>query len=475
MATKLNKRSVVIVGGGLTAALVARQLTAKGTDVLVLERGVDRRKAAEAKIPNQRDELRWDIRGGLGQDWAVETYTVRHSRNEDALPARRLGAFLPGEGLGGAASHWNGFTWRWSEYDPTLRTRFETRYGKSAIPADLLIQDWGVTYAEMEPHHHLFEKLFGISGKAGNINGKIQSGGNPFEAPRRDDYPQPPVQPTEAGLIFKGACEKLGYKPFIAPSGNSSGTYTNPDGMKLGQCQYCGHCERFICEAQAKATPDALLYPVLFQRKNFEIRLQCRVLGVDYDREAKRVLGVRYVDLITGEEYEQPADVVVLAAFTMSNTRFLLMGGIGAPYNPATGEGVVGKNFCIRPIRRSISSSGIAGSIRSSPAAAPASASTNSTTTISIIPVSDSLAAAESVPISRTGVPSAVGACRRGRRVGARNGRKRMPPGTPTRSRSKFKARAIRIARTISISIRSTMTSMVSRWCASPSIGATTI
>ena len=35
MTTKLDKRTVVIVGGGLTAALVARQLTAKGTDVLV--------------------------------------------------------------------------------------------------------------------------------------------------------------------------------------------------------------------------------------------------------------------------------------------------------------------------------------------------------------------------------------------------------------------------------------------------------
>jgi len=108
MATKLPKRTVVIVGGGLTAALVARQLTAKGTDVLLLERGYDRRKSAEAKLPNQRDELRWDIRGGLGQNWAVETYTVRHSSKDEALPARRLAAFLPGEGLGGAASHWNG-------------------------------------------------------------------------------------------------------------------------------------------------------------------------------------------------------------------------------------------------------------------------------------------------------------------------------------------------------------------------------
>jgi gluconate 2-dehydrogenase alpha chain len=346
MATRLDKRTVVIVGGGLTAALVARQVTAKGTDVLLLERGYDRRKSAEAKLPSQRDELRWDTRGGLGQDWAVETYTVRHSSNEEALPARRLGAFLPGEGLGGAASHWNGFAWRWAEYDPTLRSRFESRYGAKAIPRELLIQDWGVTYAEMEPYHHLFEKLYGLSGKAGNINGTMIPGGNPFEAPRRDEYPQAPLQPTEAGLIFKAACDKLGYKAFIAPSGNSSGPYTNPDGMKLGQCQYCGHCEKFICEAQAKATPETLLYPVLAQRKNFEIRMQCRVTGIDYDKDSKRATSVRYVDMITGTEYEQPADVVVLAAFTMSNTKFLLLSGIGRAYDPVTGEGVVGKNFC---------------------------------------------------------------------------------------------------------------------------------
>jgi gluconate 2-dehydrogenase alpha chain len=346
MAARLNKRTVVIIGGGLTAALVARQLTARGTEVLVLERGHDRRNGAESTIPNQRDELRWDVRGGLGQDWSVETYTARHATNEESVPTRRLAAFLPGEGLGGAASHWNGFLWRWSEYDPTLRTRLETRYGKNAIPSDMQIADWGVTYAEMEPHHHLFEKLYGLSGKAGNINGKLQPGGNPFEAPRRDDYPQPPLESTEAGLIFKAACEKLGYKPFIAPSGNSSGTYTNPDGMRLAPCQYCGHCEKFICEAQAKATPETLLYPVLLQRPNFEIRLRCQVLGIDYDRQAKRAIGVRYLDLVTGQEYEQPAEVVVLGAFTMTNTRLLLMASIGTPYDASSATGVVGKNFC---------------------------------------------------------------------------------------------------------------------------------
>jgi gluconate 2-dehydrogenase alpha chain len=346
MTTKMKKRTVVICGGGFTAGLIARQLTAKNIDVLVLERGGDRSNAAEAKMPNQRDELRWDVRAGLAQDRAVQTYSLRYSRTENALPARQLEAFLPGEGEGGAANHWNGQTWRWAEYDPVLRTRLENQYGKKAIPAELPIQDWGVTYAELEPYHALWEKLFGIAGKAGNLRGTIQPGGNPFEAPRQDEYPQPPLPATEAGLIFTSACESLGLKPFPMAAGNSPNAYTNPDGMRLGQCQFCGHCERFICEANAKASPEVLLYPMLLKRSSFELRLHSHVLGIDFDKKGKQVRGVRYIDLLTGEEYEQPANVVVLASFTMSNTKYLLMSGIGRPYDPKTGTGVVGKNFC---------------------------------------------------------------------------------------------------------------------------------
>jgi gluconate 2-dehydrogenase alpha chain len=342
----LGKRTVVIVGGGLAAGLVSRQLTAQGIDVLVLERGGDQSNGAEAKLPTQRDELRWDTRQGLVQDWSVEPYTLRYSVKERAVPVRWMGAFRPGDGLGGAGNHWNGVTWRWEEYDPAIRTRYEQRYGKAAIPADVPLQDWGITYAEMEPYHHLFEKLFGLSGKAGNIEGRIQAGGNPFEAPRRDEYPQRPLEPTEAGLVFKATTERLGYHPFPSPAANSSGAYTNPDGQQLGQCQYCGHCENFICEARAKASPGLLLYPMLSRRQGFETRLHAHVLGLDYDRHARRVTGVRYVDLLNGQEYQQPADVVVLAAFTMTNTKLLLMANIGKAYDPVAQAGVVGKNFC---------------------------------------------------------------------------------------------------------------------------------
>ncbi|WP_436046376.1 GMC family oxidoreductase [Variovorax paradoxus] len=255
-------------------------------------------------------------------------------------------AFLPGEGMGGAANHWNGQTWRWAEYDPALRTRLESRYGKAAIPREMMVQDWGISYAEMEPYHDLFEQLFGIAGQAGNVGGRLIDGGNPFEAPRQRDFPQPPLEILESGRIFKAAAQSLGYKPFPLPAANSPRAYTNPDGASLAPCQYCGHCERFFCEANAKASPAVLLYPLLRKQRNFEIRLHSQVTGLVYDKHARRVTAVQFIDLQTAQMYEQPADVVVLSGFTMTNTKLLLTSGIGRPYDPKTGKGVVGKNFC---------------------------------------------------------------------------------------------------------------------------------
>jgi choline dehydrogenase-like flavoprotein len=75
--------------------------------------------------------------------------------------------------------------------------RVESRHGP-----DLTIQDWGVTYDELEPHYDRFEYLCGVSGKAGNIKGTIQPGGNPFEAPRAREYPTPPMKEPYSERYF---------------------------------------------------------------------------------------------------------------------------------------------------------------------------------------------------------------------------------------------------------------------------------
>ena len=47
----------------------------------------------------------------------------------------------------------------------------------------------------------------------------------------------------------------------------------------------------------------------------------------------------------SGEEWEQPADLVILAAFTIFNVHLLMMSGIGKPYDPVANQGVIGRNF----------------------------------------------------------------------------------------------------------------------------------
>src|SRR5258706_12792397 len=165
MTRQLPGRTVVMIGGGMTSALAARALVAKGVDVLVLERGDDRAHSAADEIPSQRDELRWALRLQNEENVGREIYTLRYASSETAVPARRLEAFIPGEGVGGAANHWNGQSWRWSEYDPVLRTHLANRYGAKAIAAHLSVQDWGVSYAELERYPDLWEKLFGIGGQ----------------------------------------------------------------------------------------------------------------------------------------------------------------------------------------------------------------------------------------------------------------------------------------------------------------------
>jgi gluconate 2-dehydrogenase alpha chain len=276
---------------------------------------------------------------------SIDTYTVRNKPSETALPMRRLGSFLPGEGVGGAGAHWNGVTWRWPDHELRIRTKYQERYGKDFIPADMPLQDWGISGPELEPYYDKFEYTAGVSGKAGNIKGQIQKEGNPFEDPRSRDYPLPPLVSNHASRMFEKTARELGYHPYIRPTANASQPYTNPDGMKIGQCQYCGFCERFGCEANAKGSPLITVIPVALRNPNVELRTYTWVTKVLKDSTGKKATGVVYTNMLTGEEMEQPADLVILSAYGLSNVHLMLLSGIGKPYDPQTQTGVIGKNY----------------------------------------------------------------------------------------------------------------------------------
>lgn len=344
MAIKKDPVDIVIVGFGWTGSVMAMELAATGLNIVALERGEQRDTYPDFAYPRMMDELTYGIRLKLFQDASKETVTVRHTGNDTALPYRRFGSFLPGDGVGGAGVHWNGMLWRPLEADLKMRSTVIERYGADFIPQDMQVQDYPFTYAEMEPYFDKFEKICGAAGQAGNINGEKIAGGNPFEAPRQNPYPTKALKQQYSGILFGNAAKELGYHPFPVPAANCSEPHTNPYGVQLGVCNYCGFCERFGCVNYSKASPQSCVLPALYQYKNFELRTQSHVLRVNTDATGTKATGVTYIDA-NGQEVEQPANLVVLSAFQLHNVRLLLLSKIGKPYDPATGEGVVGRNY----------------------------------------------------------------------------------------------------------------------------------
>src|SRR5271155_375726 len=344
MATKLLPKDVVIIGLGWTGAILANELTDHGLDVVAIERGPWRDTATSFNIGYAPDELRYAVRLDLFQRPAQSTMTFRNNDSQTALPIRQFGSFLPGNGVGGAGIHWNGVTWRFLPTDFRVRSHLTERYGADFIPAELSIQDWGITYDELEPFYDRFEYLAGVSGKAGNLNGVTQDGGNPFEGPRKRDYPLPPMRMTYGPTLFAEAARALGHHPFPQPSANLSAAYTNPLGVKMGQCTYCGFCERFGCANYSKASAQTSVLPVLMRKSNFEARTECEVVKINLDASGKHATGVTYVDS-SGARWEQPAEIVLVCAFSFHNPRMLLISGIGRPYDPRTREGTIGRNY----------------------------------------------------------------------------------------------------------------------------------
>lgn len=344
MATRLPPVDALMVGFGWTGAIMAQELTEAGLNVLALERGSWRDTPTDFATTFAQDELRYYWRHELFESPAHNTLTIRNKPEQTALPMRRLGSFLPGTNVGGAGVHWNGQVWRFLPSDFLARSHNMERYGAGQFVEGSTVQDWGVTYEDLEPHYERFEYLCGVSGKAGNLGGTIVDGGNPFEGPRKREYPNPPMAMSYPPTLFAEAARELGHKPFPQPSANMSQAYTNPLGVTLAPCTYCGFCEKFGCGNYSKATPQTTLLPALMRKRNFKLRTEAEVTRINLDSSGKRAVSVTYIDS-AGQEFEQPAEIIVLSAYILHNVRLLLLSGIGKPYDPATGQGVIGKNY----------------------------------------------------------------------------------------------------------------------------------
>src|SRR6202521_1768300 len=216
---------VVIVGGGWTGLLMAKELGSRTSlSVVVLERGGPRKTE---NYSSDMDELDYAIRTHMMQDFSKETVTFRHTPQQRALPLRQHGCFLPGSGIGGAGEHWSAWFPRFLPDCFELLSSTVGKYGAGKLSEDHSVQDWGITYDNLEPHYTRAENLLGISGKAGNLRGKLIEGGNIFEGWRSAEYPTPPTKIPYIASLFGDAAKSLGSHPYPIPASPTDSSFTN--------------------------------------------------------------------------------------------------------------------------------------------------------------------------------------------------------------------------------------------------------
>src|SRR5256885_1766762 len=115
--------------------------------------------------------------------------------------------------VGGTSVHYMAQSWRLNPWDFKVRSETIRRYGASRIPKGSTIEDWPFGYEELEPYYDKVEYAIGVSGKAGNVQGKVDDRGNIFEGPRKREYPMPALRSTGFTERMTTAAKSLGWHP----------------------------------------------------------------------------------------------------------------------------------------------------------------------------------------------------------------------------------------------------------------------
>ena len=263
---------VLIVGGGITAALVAQKLAERRPDwsVIVVEAGKRLFDAANRMKYRQRNL-------DYGENiWPGDFIPDQSARG---IISRTMA-------VGGSALHWGGVCNRFSEED----TRLKSMYGLAA--------DWPIEWKELERYYCEAERRMGVSGEPSPLP----------EDWRSEPYPMAAMTMTWNLIQLKAWAEKSGIRFWTTPQAKN--TVEGYDGRSI--CHRCNTCE--ICPTGARYSPD-WTFKKLLAGKNFQLHDQTLVRRLALDEESPRVASAHAVrEDGTGAALQYRARTFILAS-----------------------------------------------------------------------------------------------------------------------------------------------------------------
>lgn len=290
---------VVVVGAGAAGGIVAEQLALAGKRVALLERG-RRQRFSETG----HDELRSQRTTVLGNAFGPDD---RESVREVADAAGRTRRVLPSEGaynnvatcVGGGTFSYGAMAWRYFERD----FKMKSTYG---APANSTLEDWPITYQDLEPFYTKAEWEIGVSGKAG---------ANSLEPPRSKPYPMPALPYNREASLLARAASRLNWHPFPIPMAINSVPYQGRPA-----CIACPHCVGFACEVEAKNSTAVTVIPRAVATKLCDLRTGAIAKRIVVNEQGKAT-AVEYFQ--NGQLYTQPAKLVVVSCSATESPRLL--------------------------------------------------------------------------------------------------------------------------------------------------------
>jgi len=312
----LKHVNAVIVGSGAGGGVVAKELAEAGLSVVLLERGkwftpFDERKD---DLRNQRTCV---LGNAFGPDDRNPRVYVDASGHDHIVPPTHGSYSNNAACVGGGTLSYGAMAWRFIEKDFHLRSTYGTVEGST-------LDDWPITYEDLEPYYEKAEWEIGVSGDDSN---------NIFRAPRKRPLPMPPLPPTREHQILKPAAQRLGLHPFDIPMLRNSVPYNG-----RGACMRCRWCVGFACEVDAKCGTHNTVIPKAMSTGNCELRCECAVREI-LTSERGHATGVAYYDS-NGRLQEQTADLVVVSCAAIESARLLLnsksrlfLNGLGNRYD----------------------------------------------------------------------------------------------------------------------------------------------
>ena len=170
--------NVVVVGAGAGGGVVAKELSQAGLSVLLLERG------GWARFDDlDHDELSSQSYGvlrnafGPDEEHHPRVAVSREGRSRVVTPCQGAYGHVAACVGSGTASY-GAMAWRFMPQDFRMRSEYGPLEGST-------LDDWPVSYEDLEPHYAKAEWEIGVSG---------DDSGNPFAPPRQKTVPHAPAR-----------------------------------------------------------------------------------------------------------------------------------------------------------------------------------------------------------------------------------------------------------------------------------------